>query len=95
MSKIKSSLVKLVLGFLEPLENNKWIKGAFGRIVWILEIKVQCQKLWKFLSNLVLVSEGCGKGLRLFGIHLLWKLCKPQNKMLIPNQVWVGALERR
>jgi hypothetical protein len=84
MSKIKSSLVKLVLGFLEQLESIKWIKGAFERTVWILEIKVQWQKLWKILSNLALVFGGCDKGLRLFGIHLLWELCKPQNRVVNP-----------
>ena len=67
MYKIKRSLVKLVFGFLGRLPNIKGFKSALGRTVWILEIKVQCQNLWKFLSNLVFVSGGCGKGLRLFG----------------------------
>jgi hypothetical protein len=55
MYKIKSSLVKLVFGFLGLLPNIKGFKSALARTVWILKIKVQCQNLWKFLSNLVLV----------------------------------------
>jgi hypothetical protein len=32
--------LKLVFGFLGQLPNIKEFKGAFGRTVWILEIKV-------------------------------------------------------
>jgi hypothetical protein len=74
----------MVLGFLGQLEKFKWIKGAFGRTIGILEIKIKHQKSWKFLEDLFISRWTHGKGLALFKNFLLWKPCKPQNRMVNP-----------
>jgi hypothetical protein len=56
---------------LGQLTNFKWIKGVFGRIIGILEIRVDHQKSWKFLEKFVIRSWSLGKSLGLFGSRLL------------------------
>jgi hypothetical protein len=64
-------LIKSILGLLDELANFKWINGVFGRIIGILEIKVEHQKWWKFLEKFAIRSWSLGKSLGLFESFLL------------------------